>query len=167
MSSPLERVRDFRIDTDRMLQTLEILRDAGRRGFEAFVLWGGRVSRDGHQVVFDSVIAPAQTAHKTAHGLLVTVDGEALFDVNRTLYSRGEVLAGQIHSHPTDAYHSDTDDHNPLVTLTGALSLVIPDFAFNAPGDIERWAWYRLVGTGKWDPLTAADRVEINPGTAP
>lgn len=167
MSSPLEHVREFRIDTDRMLQTLEVLRDAGRRGFEAFVVWGGRVSVDGQQLVFDSVITPAQTAHKTTRGLLVTVDGKALFDVNRTLYGRGELLAAQIHSHPADAYHSDTDDHNPLVTLTGALSLVIPDFARRAPDDIDRWAWYRLIGTGKWQPLTAIDRVEINPGTAP
>lgn len=163
MSSPLRAVDTFRIGSEAVYRTLEVLRGAGKDGFEAFVLWGGRVSQDGRILTFDSVIAPQQTAHKTSDGLLVTVDGGALFQVNRTLYERGELLAGQVHSHPTDAYHSDTDDHNPLVTLTGALSVVVPDFAANAPDDLSDWAWYRLVGTGRWDPLGAADRIEIAP----
>ncbi len=161
MNSPLSRVHRFRIEAGRLRDTLEVLTDAGRQGFEAFVLWGGLVSDDGTVLTFTTVLAPPQTAHKTRHGLLVTVDGEALFDINRTLYSRGELLAGQVHSHPTDAYHSDTDDHNPLVTLHGALSVVIPDFAAHAPGDLDSWAWYRLIGTGRWAPLTGEDHVDI------
>lgn len=163
MSSPLTHVRSFRIDPDRLYRTLEVLQEAGRQGFEAFVLWGGRISDDGTEVTFDSVIAPTQTAHKTRHGLLVTVDGEALFRVNRTLYERGEVLAGQVHSHPTEAYHSDTDDHNPLVTLLGALSVVVPNFAAHSPQDLDDWAWYRLIGTGRWATLTSEDHIIIEP----
>jgi hypothetical protein len=62
-------------------------------------------------------------------------------------------LGGQIHSHPTSAYHSDTDDHFPLVTLVGALSIVIPDFALHAPDDKDDWALYRLRGYGEWAPV--------------
>jgi hypothetical protein len=104
---------------------------------------------------------PEQTAHKTDEGLLVTVDGDALFQLNRDLYKRGEVLCGQVHSHPTDAYHSDTDDHFALVTLLGALSVVVPDFVVGGRKAMDRWAWYRLIGAGKWAELTRDDKIEI------
>jgi hypothetical protein len=161
MSSALAAVTVFCIPRSMLTDTVSVLAEAGNAGREAFVVWGGTVSDGGTTVMFGTVITPAQTAHRTSDGLLVTVDGEALFVVNRTLYRRGELLAGQVHSHPTAAYHSDTDDHYPLVTLTGALSVVVPDFAANAPGDIARWAWYRLVGTGEWAELSRNDRIEL------
>jgi hypothetical protein len=161
VGSPLAAVTTFRIPRLALTDTLAVLRDAGREGHEAFVVWGGTISDDQTAVTFGTVMAPPQTAHKTRDGLLVTVDGNALFAINRAMYSRGEILAGQVHSHPTDAYHSGTDDHYPLVTLAGALSVVVPDFAAHAPDDIGSWAWYRLVAAGEWARLTRADRVEI------
>lgn len=161
MGSPLAAVTRFRIPRHVLNDTLDVLREAGREGHEAFVVWGGTVSEDQTAVTFRTAMAPAQTAHKTRDGLLVTVDGAALFTINRTMYQRGEILAGQVHSHPTDAYHSGTDDHYPLVTLAGALSVVVPDFAAHAPNDIGDWAWYRLVAAGEWAQLNRADRVEI------
>jgi len=161
VSSPLVGVRVFRIPRSVLHETLAVLQEAGSEGHEAFVLWGGTVSQDETVVTVSTVIAPEQTAHKTSSGLLVTVDGAALFKVNQTLYQRGELLVGQVHSHPTEAYHSDTDDHYPLVTLLGSLSVVVPDFASQAPKDMAHWAWYRLVGTGLWAELERTDRIEI------
>jgi hypothetical protein len=34
----------------------------------------------------------------------------------------------RIHSHPALAFHSPTDDANPAITYTGALSIVVPFF---------------------------------------
>jgi hypothetical protein len=34
-----------------------------------------------------------------------------------------------VHAHPTDAFHSPTDDTYPIVTTVGGLSIVVPDFA--------------------------------------
>ncbi|MEZ0579253.1 hypothetical protein [Nocardioides sp. MH1] len=147
----LNRVCDLRIPNTVLDPTLDFLRAAGQGGYEGFVVWGGRLLDD-TTLAFTSCYVPKQTAHKTASGLLVTVDGEALFNMNRAFYNQGEVAAGQVHSHPTDAYHSETDDHFPLVTLAGALSLVIPDFATHGREAIDRWAWYRLVGEGVWAP---------------
>lgn len=161
MTSPLSAVSTFRISRAALHDTIDVLAKAGQEGHEAFVVWGGVLDPDGRAITFRSVIAPPQTGHRTPQGLLVTVDGPALFQVNRELYGRGELLAGQVHSHPTTAYHSDTDDHFPLVTLGGALSVVVPDFAAGAPDDIADWAWYRLVGTAQWAALTRHDRIEL------
>jgi hypothetical protein len=160
-TSVLAGVRHFRLPVRLLDETLEVLAAAGQAGHEAFVLLGGRVADDGTSVDVCSTIVPEQTAHRTPRGLLVTVEGSALFRVNRELYERGELLTAQVHSHPTDAFHSDTDDHNALVTLIGSLSLVVPDFAVAGRKGIRDWAWYRLVGEGRWAPLDRRDRIEL------
>jgi hypothetical protein len=160
--SPLERVREFVIPDSLLSPTLAALADAGRHGHEAFAVWGATVSSDGTQATFRTVLVPEQTPQTTAGGLLVAVDGVALFNINKRLYGSGQILAGQVHTHPTDAYHSDTDDHFPLVTLKGALSLVIPDFAADGYDSIKRWAWYRLLSHGHWVALGPADRIVLD-----
>lgn len=161
MSSPLAGVRRFIIPGSLLDSTLRVLVKSGRKGFEAFVVWGGVVSDEGTSLHVVSFHVPEQTAHKTPEGLLVTVGGDALFEINKELYRCGEILCGQVHSHPTHAFHSETDDHFPLVTLTGSLSIVVPNFAIRGRADIQRWAWYRLVGAAVWEELNRDDRVEI------
>jgi hypothetical protein len=56
------------------------------------------------------------------------VDGDELHKLNAWLYEANEVLAVQLHCHPTNAYHSDTDSTYPIVTTVGGASVVIPDF---------------------------------------
>jgi hypothetical protein len=156
----LSRVRRFRLPATVLDATLALLVPAARAGQEAFVVWGGRAASD-HELRFTSALRPRQRALATPDGLLVTVDGDALFEVNRTLFARGEILAGQLHTHPTDAYHSDTDDHYPLVTLLGALSVVVPDFGRAGRGSLPQWAWYRLVGCGQFQPVDAVAAVVL------
>lgn len=160
VSSPtgLLPVRKFIVGSNILADTISFLQDVGRQGYEGFVLWGGG-HIDAGAFRFTRVIIPDQRAYATPRGLLVTVEGNALFDVNRTLYESHELLGGQVHTHPTTAYHSTTDNHYPLVTLLGSLSVVIPDFAQHAPTDIELWAWYRLAEYGRW--RAAAEDTEV------
>ncbi|MFG2055062.1 hypothetical protein ACGFI9_13615 [Micromonospora sp. NPDC048930] len=158
-ASPLTGLTHFVIPSQLLDETLDVLASAGRDGQEAFVVWGGVVRET--TLEYRSLLVPEQTAYRTANGLLVTVDGPSLFAVNRKMYSRGELLAGQVHTHPTDAYHSHTDDHFPLVTLLGALSVVVPDFACDGRSGMAGWAWYRLAGVGRWRALGPTEHVEI------
>lgn len=156
---PLAEVTAFRVGPAVVTKTLATLAQAGREGSEAFVVWGGTVIGDTFEVA--SAIVPVQTAHTTDRGLLVTVEGAALFEVNRELYRRGELLGAQVHSHPTDAFHSDTDDHYPLATILGSLSVVVPDFARHGLGSLNRWAFYRLAGPDQWAELGNYEHVEL------
>ena len=67
---------------------------------------------------------PQQDSYRTENGLLVRIQGPALHQLNRSLYESGETLGVQIHAHPTDAYHSETDDAFPIVTALGGISIV-------------------------------------------
>jgi hypothetical protein len=156
--SGLLKVHTFIIPSSLIVETLCFLRETGQYGAEGFVLWGG-VSHGEDEFRFTRSVVPKQRALTTPDGLLVVVDGSALFEVNKALYESGEILGAQIHSHPTSAYHSHTDDHYPMVTLLGALSVVVPDFARNAPDDIDTWAWYRLEKYSRWAPLTQDTKV--------
>lgn len=160
MKEGLLGVRTFVIPTAVLVETISFLRKVGARGNEGFVLWSGTLT-SGRNFRFSSVVIPEQVAIETEHGLLVTVEGEALFRVNKAVHERAEILAAQVHTHPTDAYHSSTDDTFPLVTLVGALSVVLPDFARRAPQDIDRWAWYRLSKRAKWEPASTTTKIEI------
>jgi hypothetical protein len=159
--SPLAGTTRFVVTGSVLEQTMAVLQRAGRDGNEAFVTWGGLVCDDGATLQIASAVVPDQRAHQTPNGLLVTVDGQSLFEVNRALYKRGEILAAQVHSHPDDAYHSSTDDCFSLVTLTGALSVVVPRFGADGLNGCRGWAWYRLTGPGQWALLGPDDKVEI------
>jgi hypothetical protein len=155
-------VEHFIVNRDVLSFTQERLATRGREQLEAFVLWGGRRDIQHPQVLnFTSAIFPTQTAYRTKQGLLVVIESDSLFEVNKMLFARDEILAAQIHTHPTDAYHSETDDTQPVVTILGGLSVVIPDFAAGGIAAYDRWAWYRLRELGRWDSLPANIRVEL------
>jgi hypothetical protein len=155
----LVSVVEFVIPLELVDQTLEPLQRAGKKGCEAFVLWGGRLDEGGGRFVYESAYFPEQTTSRGEEGLLVVVEGDALFRVNRAFYEHGLTLAAQVHSHPTDAYHSDTDDTYPLMTLVGGLSGVVPDFGDGGRDRLGDWAWYRLRGAGEWAPVGAETRI--------
>jgi hypothetical protein len=150
-STGLLGVTEFVVVSSVVEDTVEFLLDRGRLGCEGFVIWAGEHHRE--RFNFSSVAIPKQTAVQTEHGLLVMVAGEDLFRVNRHLYGQGLVAGGQVHSHPTDAYHSDTDDHYPLVNVLGGLSGVVPDFG-RSRLPVEQWAWYRLTQATAWQAVT-------------
>ena len=144
-----ESIRRFIVPRDLADETDVQLRSAGRDGVERFVLWSGLIDDDTFRAQTTHI--PKQAAYRSTEGLCVRVDGDELHRLNLWLFQHGERLAVQVHSHPTDAYHSDTDDTYPIVTTRGGLSLVVPDFGLfgvRGPGT----ALYRL-GPSGWQEL--------------
>jgi hypothetical protein len=123
----LESIGRLLVSAEALEKTEESLRAAGREGYELFVLWSGVVDGQCFRVLTPHV--PRQTSFRTESGLVVRVEGEALHRLNVWLYENREILAVQVHAHPTDAFHSDTDDAYPIVTALGGFSVVAADFA--------------------------------------
>jgi hypothetical protein len=122
----LAELRRFRVPLELVEETEQALREAGRDGYELFVLWTGTIERD--SLVVRTSHVPAQKSYRMHDELLVRVEGEALHELNTWLYESGEILAAQVHAHPGAAYHSGTDDSYPIVTRLGGISIVTPDF---------------------------------------
>jgi hypothetical protein len=126
------------------------LRARGEEGSELFIALAAKP--EGRRTIrFARALVPAQRCHHSEHGLLVTVESEAIFELTRSCFEAGEILAGQIHAHPAEAYHSGADDELALVQLPGGLSVVVPDFA-RGPVLARNWSIYRRRSDGAWRP---------------
>jgi hypothetical protein len=122
----LADVERFRVPLGIVGQTEVALRNAGAQGYEMFVLWSGR--QNGSVFDVQTPHFPRQNSYRLPGGLCVRVEGEELHRLNVWLFEAGERLGVQVHAHPTDAYHSDTDNTYPIVATLGGLSIVTPDF---------------------------------------
>jgi hypothetical protein len=144
----LETISRFRVPGTVLDRTEAEIRAAGTDGYELFVLWTGVINGEAFDVITPHV--PKQTSYRLDTGLCVRVAGEELHRLNIWMFDEGEILGVQLHSHPTDAYHSETDDAYPMVTLLGGLSIVVPQFGrggIEGPGT----AAYRLSPEGWCD----------------
>lgn len=130
------------------------LQRVGKLGLEGFALWAG--VREAEVFRVRHTIIPAQSGLRSASGVCVRIDSDELHRLNVWLYEHQATLIAQLHSHPTAAYHSETDDAYPIATTVGSLSLVIPDFA-SQPFSLDRCAVYRLGATGRWVGVPRGD----------
>lgn len=131
------------------------MRDAGRKRLEGVALFAGK--EEGLTFKIEKTIVPEQQAMSLEDGLLYAVDGEELHKINVWLYENKMSLISQIHSHPSRAYHSSTDDAYPIVATVGGISIVVPDFASKAI-DISTWAVYRLSIKNEWEELNSIQK---------
>jgi Prokaryotic homologs of the JAB domain len=146
----LAKVQAVRIDPKVIASTLATLRAYGSRRLEGLVLWLGTI--DGIEAHVTHALEPEQHSIADENGVGYFVDSETLFRLNKALAATGLRLIAQIHSHPTDAYHSEADDRYAIVTSEGGFSLVVPNFG-QAPADPTAWAAYRLE-KGVWTELS-------------
>ena len=136
----------------------DFLRYAGTKRVEGVALFAG--VRSGMDFRLQEVVIPKQTGYILESGLMYAVDSEELRRLNVWLYNNDIELIAQIHSHPSEAYHSEADDRYPIVDTYGALSIVVPDFAA-APMNVSSWAFYRLSSSKEWDLLSSVDRERL------
>ena len=135
-------------------EVFAFLRETGKNNVEGIALFAGII----HGNVFEekAVIIPKQTGYILEEGLTYAVENEELHSINVWLYENKMQLIAQIHSHPSTAYHSSTDDRYPIVDTYGGISIVVPDFAINI-FTLDKCAIYRLSLKKTWDKLTSTE----------
>lgn len=129
--------------------TLELLRKAGSRGREGIVLWLG-YRTDQHIQVTD-----AYQPHHTSKADMFHITPAGMIALHDELRQRRRMVAAQVHTHPGRAYHSKADDRWAIVRHVGALSLVIPNFAFDTTTNefLDTAKVFRFSNEGKWCPV--------------
>lgn len=152
-------VRRFLLPEQLVGQCVSAMARRGRRGCELFVALTATIEDDGSTVQFRRAVVPRQTAYTTRHGLLVMIDNDALFELNEDCRRHQDLVAGQIHSHPDRAYHSDADDELAIVQLPGGLSLVVPYFGREGLRGAANWSVHQLTADGQWTSVRAGVEV--------
>jgi proteasome lid subunit RPN8/RPN11 len=138
-------------------ETLAVLREFGDTGSEGLVLWVGNIVAQDAAV--ERIVVPPQRAVRSEGGVGYFVSEATLVELNNFLSTEKLRLLGQVHSHPGRAYHSDVDDRFALVTASGGLSLVVPDFGY-APAVPHHWAVYRLADS-QWVELDTDQAAQL------
>lgn len=143
-----DNIKEVHLNSKTLDQTQQWLIEAGNKKDESFVLWAGKFITD---FIFNVTtgIYPEQKAFRTPSGIGVYVSGEEMFKISKWLYENELVLISQVHSHPTYAYHSTTDNSFPLVTTVGQFSIVVPYFA-RLGIVLQNCAIYRLNSYNSW-----------------
>lgn len=140
------------INENLIAQTLEHLQNDGRRGVKGVVLW--LAMSDSDQIRISEVYRPEQEA---SWGNF-RIPRHSIAALLRHLRATGSNIGAQVHSHPEEAFHSPIDDEWAIVRHTGALSLVLPDYALRTSHDTfaAHAAVYELSAANTWE--------EVSPG---
>lgn len=144
-------VSEIRVPRDVIEAVQQHLREAGVAQCEGVAFWAGQLAADVFEV--QAALVPAQIQTRSEDGVAVTITGDELFRMNVWLHKNSMTVVAQVHSHPGEAYHSETDDDFSIMTQGGGLSIVVPDFA-RGPFALETAAVYRLDARGKWRELS-------------
>ena len=147
-------LRNYVIPQHVLDQTREFLRERGEHGVEGVVLWLGEIVDDETGAVLAAFV-PEQIGRRSELGVSVEVTAEGLTRLISDLPAGVFVLI-RVHSHPTDAYHSDLDDDNMLISHPNAISIVVPDYAHD-PITLARCSINELRHRQGWVELDPAD----------
>ena len=133
-----------------LAESAEMLRSMSSEAQEAVLLWAG--TQHASRVPVHRIIAPRQYTSRVHFEVTM----QERIRIIRELAERGEVLVAQLHTHPGPAFHSTTDDHRALPRHTGAISIVVANFAEAWKGDLLDASINRHLGQGKWVELSPA-----------
>jgi hypothetical protein len=105
------------------------------------------------------LVIPDQDARRSpTGGVSVTLTSVGQMELALAL-AADELFVARIHSHPGDAFHSPTDDANPVLVHEGALSIVVPYFGLGLRQGLSACAVFQR-RAGRWDELPdGSDRV--------
>ena len=127
-----------------------------KQGKEGIVYLLGQ--SDGTTTLIVSAIRPqAQTTRGSFF-----VSSLAMARTVRTAVGFGLQVAGQAHTHPGEAYHSEGDEKGAHIAYDGYVSLVLPDYGRHLP-ELEGAAAYLFRARRGFVPIDP-DRIAIVPG---
>lgn len=130
------------------------MEERGSYGLEATAMLAGTTSG-----AMTRVVIPDQVGHRSRYGVAVEVTAEGKRQLASALTLSERWLA-RIHSHPGEAFHSETDDANPAITAQGSLSIVVPFFGLGLRRGIDSCAVF-VFDCGDWKPVAPSAVLEV------
>lgn len=144
----------YRIPRRMVDQTFATFRSCGDNQRECQLYWLSP---------WDNPIALTAIAHprhwSSRYGL--SIESKWIDQFWNDLANQGLGVRMQVHTHPSDAFHSQTDDTYPLLFDVGFLSLVIPDFAMGPVGFHNAYLT-EIQSDGSWKQVDINSKIIIN-----
>jgi hypothetical protein len=142
----------LRLAANIMAASFQTFQNCGRGECECAVFWTGPAGDD----VVDGLEHPIH--RRSPYGY--DVDSGWITELWKNLAATKRSVKAQVHTHPGEAFHSATDDHWPIVSQAGFLSIVIPAFAFGAPSLDRAWVG-RLSADGQWEQVKSVQEAVL------
>ena len=143
----VSEVDKYLVSRNILVESAGLLRSLSGGARESVVLWAGTVQ--GREAIVRRILVPRQLA--SAKHFDVPLDER--LRIAQQFANSGEKLLVQLHTHPGQAFHSPVDDRLALPRHTGALSIVVEDFAAKWHGDLHQVSVNRHLGEGVWREL--------------
>ncbi|MBR1256416.1 hypothetical protein JQ634_22255 [Bradyrhizobium sp. AUGA SZCCT0240] len=138
-----------RLTTDLRQRGRDATRESG-----AFLLG---LQRDGEPArIVDFVLYDDLDPHSLDTGI-VRFDGKYFGKLWALCRLRGLTVVADVHVHPGGSGQSASDKAHPMITQSGHLALILPDFA-RAPVLRDRIGIYRYLGNQVWHTVPSAER---------
>jgi len=138
----------FRLASGVIHETFRALRECGRGECECVVYWTGPL----HSNVINGVEHPIHRRSPFGY----EINDTWITNFWKHLAASRQSVKAQVHTHPSEAFHSTTDDTWPIVSQVGFLSIVIPDFAKGEVSLADAWIG-RLHEDGSWCRVAVAE----------
>jgi hypothetical protein len=144
----------YRIPRRMIEQTFATFRSCGENQRECQLYW---LSAWDNPLVLTEVVHPKHWSSR--YGLRIESDWINQFW--NDMAERGLGVRIQVHTHPSEAFHSATDDAYPLLFDAGFLSLVIPDFAMGPVGFRNAYLT-EIQPDGSWQQVAITERIIVD-----
>lgn len=148
------QIKKITIPKNILNSTFVFLRKHGNQNLESHALWVGKIVRDAFTIT--EVWFPKHINTIISY----EVPEDEIHRINVKLNELGLIALVQVHTHPTNAFHSNTDDEGSFLVLAGSYSLVIPDFGFIKEDDLEQWVLYQYDGKD-WNKVSNKEVKEL------
>ena len=131
-----------------------------------FVLWTAALTEDRGVCRILRCIVPEQQPGRTGLGVYVRIEGRELARIQYENFDRKERSVVQLHTHPSaDVRMSDQDRQWEVVSYTGALSVIDPQYGKNGLAGFPGVAVYEREARDwrLWSETELAGRFRIVP----
>jgi hypothetical protein len=147
----------FRVPFETVERTMLFLRNRGKSiGHEGVVLWPAQL-QERVCLVSPAPIIPAQITGPKSY----RIPTDECFRVIEFVHRNRLVIPIQVHSHPSEAFHSEADDEMAFVQHRNGVSIVVPDFAdFSVAHFLQKAKFYILVVGVNWSELSERARCQ-------
>jgi hypothetical protein len=147
-----DQVRRYRVSRELLARSSATLRTTGAGQREAVLLWRGRVlGPDSMEAT--AVVVPRQITGPRHFN--VPLDERMRIADEASLM--GELVVAQMHTHPSEAFHSRADDELAIIKHIGAISIVVPNFGMKWEGDLTDTSIHIHLGRCRWRELSGSE----------